>query len=160
MAGIRASMATSDFKRKRSLISRMLVAKVRLTNISNGNIRESAGERELVEWLRSALGVHDVVHHPERVQGSDIDIYVRSADAYVQFDGVYYHGLDRPYEELTPVIRRKFDRDRATDRLFTRLDLRLVRITDKQWASMTSEESRLAWLREVLKQPECAKAYA
>lgn len=145
---IRASMATPSFKRKRSLISKLLVSAVRETNRTNGNVRESRGERELVAWLRVTLGDDAVIHHPERVQGADIDVYVRTGDVYIQFDGIYYHGLDRPYEQLSPVIRRKFDRDRAVDALFRRLGLRLVRITDKAWASLTKGNDRLRWLRE------------
>jgi hypothetical protein len=141
-------MSTPAFKAKRSLLSQMLASKVRLTNVQNGNVRESKGERELVAWLRETLGEDAVVHHPERVQGADIDIFVRSADVYIQFDGVYYHGLDRPYDQLSPIIRRKYDRDRAVDALFARLGIRLVRITDLAWSEMTSEESRLRWLRE------------
>jgi hypothetical protein len=138
-------MATPSFKQKRSLISKLLVSRVRMTNIRKGNVRESAGERELVAWLRTMLGPNDVVHHPARVQGADIDIYVCSVDTYIQFDGVYFHGLDRPYAELTPEIRRKFDRDRSVDALFDRLGMRLVRITDHAWSAMKTNETRSEW---------------
>lgn len=139
-------MSTPTFKAKRSMLSKMLYPRVLETNRALGNVKESAGERALVAWLRAELGDDDVVHHPGHVNGFDIDVFVRSLDAYVQFDGVYYHGLDRPYAELTPIIRRKFDRDRAADRRFLELGLRLVRITDREWAELRTSEDRSAWL--------------
>ena len=75
-----------------------------------------------------------------------IDAYVRSTDTYFQYDGVYYHGLDRPYDQLSPVIKRKYDRDRATETMFARLGLRLLRITDVEWTSLVTEESLREWL--------------
>jgi hypothetical protein len=139
-------MSTPAFKAKRSALSKALYPQVLETNRRNGNLRESKGEREFVAWLRSVLGPADVEHHPHHVNGFDIDVYVRSLDAYIQFDGVYYHGLDRPYAELTPIIRRKFDRDRAAERRFDELGLTLVRITDREWTSLTAESARRAWL--------------
>ena len=153
-------MATPSFKAKRSLISKLLAARAYKTKVRNGQVSESAGEREMVAWLKNALGDQAVLHHPPRAQGADIDIYVLTGDVYIQFDGVYYHGLDRPYDQLSPVIRRKYDRDRAVDALFSRLGLRLIRVTDKRWASM-GEADRARWLRdEVLQDAHCSEANA
>lgn len=144
-------MATPAFKAKRSVISKMLAPTFMETNRRNGNCVESKPEREFVAWLREVLGEEDVLHHPGHVNGFDMDVFVRSLDTYIQFDGVYYHGLDRPYEALTSMIRRKFDRDRLADARFEALGQRLVRITDKQWAALDSEEKRAAWLATVLR---------
>lgn len=122
------------------------------TNRRNGNVRESVPERAFVSWLRDVLGADEVVPHPGHVNGFDIDVYVRSLDTYIQFDGVYYHGLDRPYEDLSSEIRRKYDRDRLADARFEALGLRLVRITDREWFALETSESRNHWLDTVLRQ--------
>jgi len=144
-ASIRAAKGTSESRARQSITAKLNVARVQLTNRVSGNCRESKGEREMVSALRLEFGEDDVVHHPpNHVRGASIDAYVRSIDCYIQFDGVYYHGLDRPYDQLSPMIRRKYDRDRSVERLFFELGLRLVRITDKRWMSMSSSE-RQTW---------------
>lgn len=151
-AAIRAAMSTPAFKAKRSEISRRLAPVFMETNRRNGNVRESRAEREFVEFLRDELGADDVVHHPPVVNGCSVDVYVRSSDAFIQFDGVYYHGLDRPYDQLSPEIRRKYDRDRALDAHFERIGQRLIRITDLEWSMMTTTEARRGWLVEKLRE--------
>lgn len=148
---ILSTMATPAYRAKRSIISKMLAPTFMETNRRNGNCIESRPERAFVAWLREVLGAEDVLHHPGHVNGFDMDVFVRSIDTYVQFDGVYYHGLDRPYDRLSPEIRRKYDRDRLADARFVALGQRLVRITDKQWAALDSEEKRAAWLATVLR---------
>jgi hypothetical protein len=137
-------MSTVAFKRKRSHISKDLAHRVRATNIAKGNVRESAGERDMVRVLRTMSA--QVEHHPERVQGFDVDVYVADVDVYLQFDGIYYHGLDRAYEDLSPEIRRKFDRDRLADRRFPQLGLRLVRVIDQDWNVLQGDEAKRGFL--------------
>lgn len=146
VAAIKKTMATPEFRAKRSQISKAAYPKTLETNRRLGNVKESKAEREFVAWLRTVYGDESVVHHPHHVNGFDVDVYVAALDAYIQFDGIYYHGLDRPYEQLSPMIKRKFDRDRAADRRFPELGLTLIRITDKQWAAMSDDVSRKAWL--------------
>lgn len=55
-------MATPEFKRKRSQLSKQLAPQVMETNRLVGNVRESAGERAFVAWLRTSLGESDVLH--------------------------------------------------------------------------------------------------
>jgi hypothetical protein len=69
-----------------------------------------------------------------------IDFYVKSIDTYIQFDGEYWHGLDRPLEEIqkfkTSRDRRIFEgwnRDREQDKWFREQGLKLNRITNKQF---------------------------
>lgn len=71
------------------------------------------------------------------VNNWEIDFYVPSIDTYVQFDGVYWHGLDRPIEEIEKlknkrdvVILRTVRSDVDQARWFSTHDKRLVRITD------------------------------
>lgn len=69
-----------------------------------------------------------------------IDFYVKNIDTYIQFDGVYWHGLDRPIEIIAEgktardiQIYRKYLTDRIQDEWFKTMNLKLVRITDKQF---------------------------
>jgi len=69
-----------------------------------------------------------------------IDFYIKSTNTYVQFDGAYWHGLDRSLEEIVQhrtkrdvVIHRKWLTDREQDEWFKTHGLKLVRITDRQF---------------------------
>jgi hypothetical protein len=71
-------------------------------------------------------------------------VWIASRNIYVEFDGVYWHGLDRPYDQLGPTVRRKYDRDRRCDAFCKAEGIVLVRVTDTSWATMT-ETDRRAW---------------
>ena len=60
----------------------------------------------------------------------NVDIYISDIDTFVEVDGVYWHGLDRPYDQLGPEQRGKFDHDRQLDDHCRQANIRLVRITD------------------------------
>lgn len=83
----------------------------------------------------------------------NIDIYVRTTNTYVEYDGVYYHGLDRPYDQLSPGIRKKYDRDRIVDAWFRERGIRLVRITCRDWLAMTDDQ-RSEWIRGEILTPQ------
>lgn len=87
------------------------------------------------------------VKHQKWVNGHPIDFYIGDIDTYVQFDGVYWHGLDRPLSEHVKIgsprslnIVNHWNNDRRQDEWFTTNRLRLVRITDKEF---TSEQSNI-----------------
>lgn len=91
----------------------------------------SGGETALAEELSVIFGRVDRFVW---VNGWSIDAYVRSIDTYVQYDGIYWHGLDRPIEENTNVkIVRKYFRDREQVAWFSEHGLKLVRITELEW---------------------------
>jgi len=91
----------------------------------------SNGERELVSVLRS---MYKTVEHTVYVNGWSIDVYVPYVSVYFQFDGVYWHGLDRPVSEITnKKILKKVERDRRQVEWFSENSLNLVRITDVEW---------------------------
>lgn len=110
---------------------------------------ESAGERELAALIESICGAGSVDRHVTK-HGYNVDVYVTTHDVWVSFDGVYYHGLDRPYESLSNQIRRKFDRDRAADAVFAEHGDRLVRITCREWRDMGDETARRDWIRRAV----------
>ena len=80
--------------------------------------------------LQQKFGHDNVVHHV-CIDGFRIDFYVKSIATYVQLDGIYWHGLDKPYEQLVGTPKLKFDRDRLCDAHFAQKRMRLIRITDR-----------------------------
>lgn len=72
----------------------------------------------------------------------------RVGDVYVQFDGVYWHGLDRPIDEIIAfccnvrdrAIIERYKHDRAQNAWFMSHKLRLVRITDLQAKMMSDND--------------------
>lgn len=110
----------------------------------NGTLR-SNGERVLFDVLRELYPStkHNVWFHPN-VTGAknlwNIDMYVPELDTYVQFDGTYWHGLDRPIEMIKEsrtacdtTIYKKWSSDREQDAWFSASGKRLVRITDDEF---------------------------
>lgn len=104
-----------------------------------GFLKHSNIELECLDVLRT---VFQCVDHSVTVNGWSIDFYIHDVDAHVQFDGMYWHGLDRPIEEIAEsdspcdaAIHRKWLRDRQQDEWFARQRRRFVRITEEQWKS-------------------------
>lgn len=96
-------------------------------------------ENEFYICLCKRFGELDVLRQV-RVFEFRPDFYIRSIDTYVEFDGVYWHGLDRTQEQLRESnsirdksILKKWQRDREQDRFFSENHLRLVRITDSSF---------------------------
>lgn len=94
----------------------------------------SKAEARFGDLLRERFGE---IKHQKWVNGWPIDFYIPSIDTYVQFDGVYWHGLDRPIELIRAsklvrdqAIVKKWETDRKQDEWFATQRLRLVRITD------------------------------
>lgn len=122
-------------------MSSMTVMKRHLTMKEAGSYRKSKAEDEFYDLLCSLFGDENV----ERQRSvSDrrwsIDFYVNSIDTYVQFDGAYWHGLDRRIDEIAEhrtkrdiVIEETFNRDKRQVAWFLQNDLRLVRVTDAEF---------------------------
>jgi hypothetical protein len=97
----------------------------------------SKPEALLAAWLREkyvSIDQQVPIDHGGRKPWL-IDAYVRQIDTYVELDGVFWHGLDLPYDKLHESKRRKYDADRAQDEWFRSHGLRLVRVTDKELAA-------------------------
>lgn len=71
-----------------------------------------------------------------------IDFYIKSLNVYVQFDGIFWHGLSMPYETLlekskTSLLMKNvlnsYKRDKSQDKWFKNRDKTLVRITDVEF---------------------------
>jgi len=106
--------------------------KVKLAKTESG--LSSKAENCFGVWLRESFPTSNI---EEQVVINKWIIDFQIDDVYVNFDGVYWHGLDRPIEEIAKFrnIRDKriyhgyFD-DRFQDEWFKRQGLTLVRVTD------------------------------
>lgn len=104
----------------------------------NGTYRKSKAEDAFYQILLSAFSFDDV-ERCHIANGWEIDFYIRSLDAFIQFDGVYWHGLDRTFEQLScsmyprdKVIMGTVERDRRQEEWFKQNNKNLLRFTDKQ----------------------------
>lgn len=98
----------------------------------------SKSELRFKTALEEHFGKDDIIHQ-KWVNGHPIDFYIKSIDTYVQFDGVYWHGLNRPIDviktSISPrdkTIYNHWLNDQAQNEWFAQKSLRLVRITDIQ----------------------------
>jgi very-short-patch-repair endonuclease len=115
------------------------------TEKSRGWHVTSRPEQRLGAALRTCFG--DSVVQNVWLGGFCIDFYVESNKTYIQLDGVYWHGLDRPLAIIEnsesprdAAILKKFKRDRRADEWFKAQSLRLVRFTDTEIERMNDEE--------------------
>lgn len=141
--GVRWYTQTLRFKNE---VDWTLAAKKRHETMKQkGLYASSKAEDNLHTMLVALYGGDDVCRH-KIVRHYEIDFYVKSLDVYVQLDGVYWHGLDRPIEEIERsmnvrdrAILATYFRDRKQNCTFKELGLRLVRLTDKQLKSLDKD---------------------
>lgn len=97
----------------------------------------SRAERLLTEKLIEIFGAENVEIQRTVCNKWPIDIYIKLIDTYVQVDGIYWHGLDRPKDVIERstnprdvVILRKMSTDVEQNNWFKASNLRLIRVTD------------------------------
>lgn len=102
----------------------------------NGTYGKSNSEDECFKLLCNEFGEQNVQRQVV-VNNWPIDFYVKSIDTYVQFDGVYWHGLDRHIDEITKhkcprdiSIHQKYLTDLKQNPWFETHEMKLVRITE------------------------------
>lgn len=98
---------------------------------------QSIIESLFLKTLQNLFGPDDVEQHV-LCNNWNIDFYIKSLNTYVQFDGVYWHGLDRPYDVIASSKNRRdtyilktIVRDSYQNSWFVQNNKILVRITDK-----------------------------
>lgn len=135
--GVQHPMQSSDVKSK--IDFRASWHKQHETKKRNGTYAVSKIERRFGDLLVSMFGDHDV-ECQVIVNNWSIDFYVKSIDTYVQFDGVYWHGLDRPINVIqnSSTLRDKrifesYANDRLQENWFTEHHMRLIRVTDREF---------------------------
>jgi very-short-patch-repair endonuclease len=132
-------MQSSEFKQ---LVQTLEFQRVRHQTMKlAGTHRTSRAEDACYDRLREAFGRVERQAYVGHKRWS-IDFYVNDIDTYVQFDGVYWHGLDRALATIKEfrkprdrAIYQKWATDREQDAWFAAHDLRLVRVTDKEFDS-------------------------
>jgi hypothetical protein len=82
-----------------------------------------------------------------------IDFYVTPIDSYVQLDGIYWHGLDRPIETIKEFksskderILRTYYKDREQDQWAETNNIKFYRITDeeiKKWQKLNDLRNQI-----------------
>jgi len=123
------------------------------TKKRNGTYKTSKIEREVFKALENE-GCAVLAQHV--VLGKPIDIMIVEDKIHVQVDGRYWHGLDRPIEEIKAStyprdrsIAERWEADRRQDEQFAERGLRLVRITDheaREW--LRSKQKFLPLLKQ------------
>lgn len=112
------------------------VRKAHETMKRNGTFKTSKPEEQLHKILIEKFGEQDVIRQVVVNKKWAIDFYVKSIDTYVQFDGDYWHGLDRPISVIKE-FKTKRDRqiyykwcvDRKQDVWFKTNMMKLIRIS-------------------------------
>lgn len=109
----------------------------------NGTYRQSKIENEFYKLLCKTF---NIVLRQVQLNDWYIDFYVVDIVTYIQFDGVYWHGLDRPIELIREfknprdrTIYKSWKRDRAQDKWFEENGFKLVRVTDQQFKRSCDE---------------------
>jgi very-short-patch-repair endonuclease len=115
-----------------------------------GDAAISRPEAMMASLLRDRYGADNVeqqveIYHEGRKPWL-IDFRVTSSEVYVQVDGVFWHGLDAPYDQLHESKRVQYDRDREQDQWFQARGMRLVRVTDMEIMNPDARPTILARL--------------
>ncbi len=129
--------------------------KSRISRQQKGDYSVSSYPESLLE--RSLLDLYGEENVQTQVKVTprwSIDFFISSFNVYIQLDGVYWHGLDRPIEKIEEYrsskdirIRKKIDSDIRQNNWFAQENKKLIRFTDievLQW-------NRQGILQEVVK---------
>ena len=118
-------------------------AKAHVSKKQNGTYAASAIENKFYDALCEKYGAEDVERQKSVDAGGKrwfVDFYVKSTDTYIQFDGAYWHGTNRPLEIIEQrntlrdkAILKAYARDREQDAWFASKSLTLLRVTDAEF---------------------------
>jgi len=124
-----------------------------------GTIKKSEPEDRLYDLLLNAFG--EVERQVIVNDRWPIDFYVKSLDAYIQFDGVYWHGLNRHIEVIAEhktsqdvIIHKKWLTDREQDKWFKSNHLRLFRVSDSSEDALCDFVNLIATKQETKQEKE------
>jgi very-short-patch-repair endonuclease len=104
------------------------------TKKANGSYGKSKMEDQVFEIL---VELFENVIRQEPINGWAIDFFLPDLDLYIQFDGNYYHGLDRPIEKIMEfktvtdkMIYRTRLKDQEQNKWFSENNIKLLRLTE------------------------------
>jgi len=107
------------------------------TKKKNGTYVKSKAEDNFFTLLCKLFGEENV-DRQHRINGFSIDFYIKNVELYIQFDGIYWHGLDRPNNVIKEfksprdkVIYDTYLRDQKQNAWFKENNLSFERFTDK-----------------------------
>jgi hypothetical protein len=119
----------------------------------NGTVgkRISNPERKFHQLLTTQFTNDDIITQKKVPEHQwCIDFYIRSINTWIQVDGVYWHGLDRPIETIresngkqAQAIYHKWCGDQRQNIWFAEHNMKLLRFTDKEVLAMTELPSSL-----------------
>lgn len=137
-AKMMSALNRTDASRKRSA-KNVINNQIRKNSLWGSSLIERKFKKRLEEIYQ------DVVHFYV-INEWNIDFYIPSVNAFIQFDGKYWHGLDRPLSVISmkkskrdEVILKSYNRDRAQDEWFKSKKLRFIRVTDSAFKKNQSQ---------------------
>lgn len=108
------------------------------TKIKNGTCQKSGPEETLNDLLVKIFGQESIKRQIFMIR-QWIDFWVAPLSLYIQVDGVYWHGLNRPLKEIKKQktsqdknIYEQVLRDRKLNKHMKKNNMKLLRITDEQ----------------------------
>lgn len=109
------------------------------TKKQNGSYGKSKIENKFYEYLCERFDKENV-ERQVRVNNWSIDFYIKTIDTYIQFDGVYWHGLNRSVKEIKESdskrdksIYKTLITDRKQNEWFNKNNMNLSRVTDEEF---------------------------
>jgi hypothetical protein len=133
-------------------------AKAHETRKKNKTYVTSKLENLFYDFLCEQFNASNVIRQIRINQRWEIDFYINSLSVYVQFDGIYWHGLDRPIEEIREhkqlrdvTISKKYDTDREQEKWFLENDLSLVRIIESSFKDNTQHQAIIELIKSAAK---------
>lgn len=124
--------------------------KAREARFAVGNSFPSSKSEDRFYNFLCSIFSEDDVERQVRVHIWPIDFYIKSIDVYIQFDGVYWHGLDRPLSEIKKfrtetdrIIHKKMLTDVSQNGYFRKRQMKLFRITDRHFLCQLLQVKKL-----------------
>src|SRR5690606_35609423 len=116
------------------------------TKIKNGSCSKSKPEEQMYTYLIDMYGVKNVKRQ-KQLLNQFVDFYITTTNTYIQVDGVYWHGLNRPTNKIKmgktlqdKKIYKQILRDKDLNEFCRTNNINLIRFTDDEIKSKTKEE--------------------
>lgn len=123
----------------------------------NGQVpKQSKTETQFFDLLVNYFGFENVKRHV-LINQWPIDFWIKHLDLFIQFDGVYWHGLDRPLGVLQEsqnlrdaAILRKYHTDIQQNEWFKLNNKKLIRISDREFLRLFKIDPTLQGLLQTI----------
>lgn len=119
--------------------------KSKKTRIKNKTYTKSNLENKFHMFLCELFDSANIIRQT-LINGWAIDFYIKSINKYIQFDGVYWHGLYMDISKIKELKNKQsisiintYNKDREQDIYFKQNNLILIRITDLMFKSLSKD---------------------